>query len=63
MRFKIYFELDLLGFLKKTKCGNTKFARLMMFVSEKIIPYFKTNILRTSKKLDFEKFKKSLSYY
>ena len=56
------FQAGFIRFSKKDQMWKYE-VRQINDICEKIIPYFKTNILRTSKKLDFEKFKKSLSYY
>ena len=51
------FQAGFIRFSKKDQMWKYE-VRQINDICEKIIPYFETNILRTSKKLDFEKFKK-----
>lgn len=51
------FQAGFIRFSKKDQMWKYE-VRQINDICEKIIPYFETNILRTAKKLDFEKFKK-----
>jgi len=51
------FQAGFIRFSKKDQMWKYEISQIND-ICEKIIPYFETNILRTSKKLDFEKFKK-----
>ena len=50
------FQAGFIRFSKKDQMWKYEVRRIDD-ICEKIIPYFETNVLRTSKKLDFEKFK------
>ena len=51
------FQAGFIRFSKKDQMWKYE-VRQINDICEKIIPYFETNMLRTAKKLDFEKFKK-----
>ena len=52
-----FFQAGFIRFSKKDQMWKYE-VRQINDICERIIPYFETNILRTAKKLDFEKFKK-----
>ena len=56
-KIKNLFQAGFIRFSKKDQMWKYE-VRQINDICEKIIPYFETNILRTAKKLDFEKFKK-----
>ena len=51
------FQAGFIRFSKKDQMWKYE-VRQIDDICKKIIPYFETNVLRTSKKLDFEKFKR-----